>query len=141
MRISDWSSDVCSSDLEFELSTVGDGTGAGGRQMIGLGGAIPIIPNTGTYGSIDRASVANWRTSTFDIPEGDVAGYTTWDSTTARPIIEQISLMRSRNGRYADLLIADANSYQPISASFVDRKSTRLIQSLIRISYAVSCLK
>src|SRR3546814_11006911 len=55
MRISDWSSDVCSSDL----------------------------------------------------------------STTARPIIEQISLMRSRNGRYADLLIADANSYQPISASFV----------------------
>src|SRR3546814_12678561 len=28
---------------EFELSTVGDGTGAGGRQMIGLGGAIPII--------------------------------------------------------------------------------------------------
>src|SRR3546814_16101862 len=89
MRISDWSSDVCSSDL------------------------------TGTYGSIDRASVANWRTSTFDIPEGDVAGYTTWDSTTARPIIEQISLMRSRNGRYADLLIADANSYQPISASFV----------------------
>src|SRR3546814_11524122 len=27
--------------------------------------------------------------------------------------------MRSRNGRYADLLIADANSYQPISASFV----------------------
>src|SRR3546814_18540681 len=60
-----------------------------------------------------------WRTSTFDIPEGDVAGYTTWDSTTARPIIEQISLMRSRNGRYADLLIADANSYQPISASFV----------------------
>src|SRR3546814_16335710 len=89
MRISDWSSDVCSSDL------------------------------TGTYGSIDRASVANWRTSTFDIPEGDVAGYTTWDSTTARPIIEQISLMRSRTGRCADLLIPDATPYQPIPASFV----------------------
>src|SRR3546814_20103099 len=27
--------------------------------------------------------------------------------------------MRSRNGRYADLMIADANFYQPISASFV----------------------
>src|SRR3546814_12274154 len=71
---------------EFELSTVGDGTGAGGRQMIGLGGAIPIIPNTGTYGSIDRASVANWRTSTFDIPEGDVAGYTTWDRSEERRV-------------------------------------------------------
>src|SRR3546814_2107977 len=89
---------------EFELSTVGDGTGAGGRQMIGLGGAIPIIPNTGTYGSIDRASVANWRTSTFDIPEGDVAGYTTWDSTRSE-------------------------------------EHTSELQSLMRISYAVFCLK
>lgn len=104
---------------EFETSMVGDGTGAGGRQMIGLGGAIPIIPNTGIYGGVNRGDVANWRTSTFDIPEGDVSGYTTWDSTTARPIIERIALARSRNGRYADLLIADALSYAPISASFV----------------------
>lgn len=104
---------------EFEVSLVGDGTGAGGRQMIGLGGAIPIIPNTGIYGGIDRATVPNWRTSTFNITNGDVPGYTTWDSTTARPIIEHIALARSRNGRYADLLIADANSYAAISASFV----------------------
>lgn len=104
---------------EFELSMIGDGTGAGGRQMVGLGGAIPIIPNTGVYGGIDRATVANWRTSTFNIPNGDVPGFTTWDSTTARPIIEWIALARSRNGRYADLLIADAKAYQAISASMV----------------------
>lgn len=103
----------------FELAMVGDGTADGGRQMVGLGGAIPIVPNVGTYGGIDRASVADWRTSTFDIPAGDVAGYTTWDSTTARPIIEEIALARSRNGRYADLLIADSKSYAAISASFV----------------------
>lgn len=103
----------------FETSLVGDGTADGGRQMIGLGGAIPIVPNTGTYGGIDRSAVANWRTSTFDVTSGDVPGYTTWDSTTARPIIEHIALARSRNGRYADLLIADANSYKAISASFV----------------------
>ena len=48
---------------EFELSMVGDGTADGGRQMIGLGGAIPIVPNTGTYGGIDRGNVAEWRTS------------------------------------------------------------------------------
>lgn len=108
----------------FELSLVQDGTGLGGRQMIGLGGAIPIIPNAGVYGGIDRADVPNWRTSTFrvatDFP--DITGSSTagvWDSTTARPIIERISLNRSRNGRYADLLIADANSYAAISASFV----------------------
>lgn len=104
---------------EFEVSMIGDGTGQGGRQLIGLGGAIPVVPNTGVYGGIDRATVPNWRTSTFNIPNGDVLGYTTWDSTTARPIIEKIALDRSRNGRYADLLIADSLAYAPISASFV----------------------
>ncbi len=103
----------------FELAMVGDGTADGGRQMIGLGGAIPIVANTGIYGGISRADVANWRTSTFNIASGDVSGYTTWDSTTVRPIIERIALARSRNGRYADLLIADALAYEAISASFV----------------------
>lgn len=103
----------------FEVALVGDGTADGGRQLIGLGGAIPIVPNTGIYGGINRGDVANWRTSTFDIPEGDVSGFTTWDATTVRPIINRIALSRSRNGRYADLLIADALSYEAIDASFV----------------------
>jgi len=104
---------------EWEAALVADGTGSGGRQMIGLGGAIPIVTNSGTYGGIDRATVPNWRTTTYDIPEGDVSGFTTWDSTTARPIIERIALNRSRNSQYPDLIIADANSYQAISASMV----------------------
>ena len=104
---------------EFETSIVGDGTSQGGRQMVGLGGAIPILPNTGVYGGIDRANVPDWRTSTFDIPNGDVSGFTTWDSTTVRPIIDRVSLARSRNGRYADLLIMDALSYEPVASSFV----------------------
>lgn len=103
----------------FEEGLVGDGTADGGRQMVGFGGAIPIVANTGTYGGIDRASVAAWRTTTFDIPAGDVSGYTAWDSTTSRAIIEKITLQRSRGGRYADLIIADANSYAAISAAFV----------------------
>lgn len=104
---------------EFETSMVGDGTAGGGRQMIGLGGAIPILPNTGVYGGIDRGSVANWRTSTFNVASGDVSGFTTWDSTTVRPIINRIALNRSRNGRYAKLLMADALAYEAIDASFV----------------------
>lgn len=104
---------------EFETSIVGDGTGSGGRQMVGLGAAIPITPNTGVYGGIDRAQVANWRTSTFDIPNGDVPGFTTWDSTTARDIIDWIALARSRNGRYAKLLIADSLAYRAVTNSIV----------------------
>lgn len=104
---------------EFELSLVADGTGAGGRQMIGLGGAIPVIPNAGVYGGIDRGEVANWRTSTFDATSDFPDIGTTWDSTTVRPILERIALARSRNGRYPDLWIFDANSYQAVSGAFV----------------------
>lgn len=104
---------------DWESSLVGDGTGSGGRQMVGLGGGVPIVTNTGIYGGIDRATVPNWRTTTYDIPEGDLAGYTEWDAVTARPIIEQVALNRSRNGQYPDLWIADINSYQAVSASMV----------------------
>lgn len=103
----------------FETALVGDGTADGGRQLIGLGGAVPVVANTGTYGGIDRAAVANWRTTTFNIVSGDVSGFTAWDSTTARPIINRIALNRSRNGMYADLLIADALAYEAIDAAVV----------------------
>lgn len=103
----------------FEEAIVADGTADGGRQMIGFGGAIPTTPNTGLYGGINRADVANWRTTTYDVPNGDVSGYTTWDSTTVRPIINRIALARSRGGRYPDLWIADAASYEAIDSAFV----------------------
>lgn len=104
---------------EWEAAIVADGTGAGGRQMIGLGGAVPIVYNSGTYGGIDRATVANWRTTYYDVTAGDVSGFTTWDSTTARPIMEKVALARSRNNMYPDLWVMDANSYSAVSASMV----------------------
>lgn len=103
----------------FETALIGDGTGSGGRQMIGFGGAIPIVANSGTYGGIDRADVPNWRTSSFNATTDFPDIGTTWDSTTARPIIERIALNRSRNNQYPDLWIFDAISYQAVSASFV----------------------
>jgi hypothetical protein len=103
----------------FEEAIVADGTADGGRQMIGFGGAIPVTVNTGIYGGINRADVANWRTTTYDVPNGDVSGYTAWDSTTVRPIINTVALARSRGGRYPDLWIADAASYQAIDSAFV----------------------
>lgn len=103
----------------FETAIVGDGTGSGGREMIGFGGAIPIVPNSGVYGGIDRADVSNWRTSTFNATTDFSDLGNVWDSTTARPIIERIALQRSRNNQYPDLWIFDANSYQAVSASFV----------------------
>ena len=103
----------------FETGLVSDGTADGGRQMQGLGVAVPTVPGAGVYGGIDRASVTEWRTSFFDISNGDVSGFTTWDSTTARPIVSKLSLARSRNGRYPDLWIFDANMWDAVERSFV----------------------
>lgn len=103
----------------FEEGLVSDGTADGGRQMQGLGVAVPIVTNAGVYGSIDRGTVAEWRTSFYDVSSGDVTGFTTWDSTTARAIVSQVALARSRNGRYPDLWIFDSVMWASIEASFV----------------------
>lgn len=120
---------------EFETSLVGDGTGAGGRQMIGFGGAIPIVPSTGIYGGIDRADVVGWRPWSFQATTDFADIGTVWDSTTARPIIERISLNRSRNGQYPDLWIFDGLSYQAVSASFVAHQRLATERSA-RLGYA-----
>lgn len=103
----------------FEEGIVGDGTADGGRQMIGFGGAIPAVTNTGIYGGIDRALVPNWRTSEFDATTDFADLGNTWDSTTARPIIDRISLQRSRGDMYPDLWIFDSISWEGIAGSFV----------------------
>ena len=43
-----------------------DGTGFGGKQVVGLLAAVPLNPTTGVYGSIDRAVWAFWRNQFID---------------------------------------------------------------------------
>ena len=105
---------------EFETALHGDGTTGGGRQMVGLGGALPIIPTQGTYGGISRANYSIWRPSKFDASSDFTAlGATGWDSTTARPILENVVARRSKGRRYASMAIADLNAYQALSSSMV----------------------
>lgn len=105
---------------EWEVALHADGTGAGGRSMIGLGGALPIIPTQGTYGGISRATNAIWQPSVFNAASDFTAlGATGWDSTTARPILENIVARRSKGRRYASIAIADLKAYQALSASMV----------------------
>jgi hypothetical protein len=44
-----------------------DGTGAGGKQLVGLDLAVPVVPTTGTYGGIDRAVWTFWRSKSTTI--------------------------------------------------------------------------
>lgn len=44
-----------------------DGTGSGGKELTGLNAAVPSNPLTGTYGGIDRATWAFWRSQLVDV--------------------------------------------------------------------------
>jgi hypothetical protein len=101
----------------WEVSLHGAGTGSGGREMIGLGGALPTNPATGVYGSIDRATHTIWQPSEFDASTDFTAIGAGWDSTTARAIVENITARRSKGNRYPSIWIADLNAYQALSAS------------------------
>jgi hypothetical protein len=62
-----------------------DGTANGGKQLVGLDAAVPIVPTTGTYGGIDRATWTFWRsksTTTAAVTAANVQGFmnTMWAS-------------------------------------------------------------
>jgi hypothetical protein len=104
---------------EFETALHGNGTGQGGRSIIGLGGSLPIVSNSGTYGGIDRATQPIWRTTTYNATTDFPDIGASWSSVTARPMIERIVAQRSKGQRAPKLWICDILSYQAISASLV----------------------
>lgn len=44
-----------------------DGTGYGGKQIVGLDAAVPFDPTTGTYGGINRATWPFWRSKLVNV--------------------------------------------------------------------------
>jgi hypothetical protein len=48
-------------------SIYSDGTGSGGKEVTGLGAAVPTNPATGTYGGIDRATWSFWQSKLLDV--------------------------------------------------------------------------
>lgn len=97
-----------------------DGTANGGKQMIGLAGAVPISPSTaGSYGGIDRNTYSLWRTTTYDADTDFTGIGTQVNSTTIRPMLTKIMSERSRNTRGADLLIMSSDHYWAYDAATV----------------------
>src|SRR3546814_8925428 len=143
MRISDWSSDVCSSDLDVGATTI-DGVGHLRQQRR-------------TAGRIERGDRVRSRTGALG-KEADVAGHgillvqcmtaATWSSstrlsrrTTALPLWKP----RTSSISWLWRLAMRCRSLAWYSTSpRPDRKSeehTSELQSLMRISYAGFCLK
>src|SRR3546814_4959584 len=113
MRISDWSSDVCSSDLgEIAIGTRLDGEiergiGRGNRRGIGERGTVGIAHRRGVgHGDADR-------------------------------VLHHLQIGDRRSQR-APITIADQILDR---AEYRSEEHTSELQSLMRISYAVFCLK
>lgn len=111
---------------EFDTALHSDGTGDGGKQLSGLGAAIPIITNTGIYGGINRADHAKWRTTTYSAATSFPTIGTVVDSTTIRPMLNRIMMERSVGNRAADLLVMSPEHYEAYDAATV------AIQRLVR---------
>ena len=89
----------------METALFADGTGFGGRQIGGLGIAVPIVNDTGTYGGISRADNEIWRTNSYDIDTDFPDIGTQFTSLTAKPILDRVMGELSRGRRGPDLLL------------------------------------
>lgn len=87
-----------------------DGTGAGGKQIVGLDAMVPVTPTTGVYGGIDRSTWTFWR------PKSTTAGAALISSTVQGAMNTMwASLVRGMDR--PDLIIMDNNMWGIYMAS------------------------
>lgn len=80
-----------------------DGTGFGGKEVTGLNAAVPVVPSTGTYGGIDRASWTFWRSKCTNL------GGSTVTAANIQTYMNQLWAQLVRGRDHPDLILADAN--------------------------------
>jgi hypothetical protein len=84
-----------------------DGTGYGGKQIVGLNAAVPLDPTTGTYGGIDRATWTFWRSKIKDVA----------NTTTLQADMNDLWSNLVRGMDRPDLIIADSIVWKAYMAS------------------------
>ena len=87
-------------------SIYSDGTGSGGKEVTGLGAAVPSAPNSGTYGGIDRATWAFWRSKLYDFSAASV----TPSASTIQGALNTLWASLVRGADRPDLVVLD-NTY------------------------------
>lgn len=80
-----------------------DGTGSGGKQITGLGAAVPVVP-TNTYGGIDRTVWTFWKNQVVDTSGVTAATVqSSWNSLWAKLV---------RGNDKPNLIIVDNSTWQ-----------------------------
>lgn len=92
----------------IDTDLYGDGTGNGGKNLIGLAAAVPDAPTSGTYGGIDRATWAFWQSKKFS---GVTDGGGAVTAANIQAYMTKAALAVVRGSDKTDLIIADSNYY------------------------------
>src|SRR3546814_1528609 len=127
MRISDWSSDVCSSDLLSGKNSITAGKiyeNVIRKERAGdyLGATVQVIPHI----TDEMKRCIDTATNGYDVGLVEIGG--TVGDIESLPLLEAIRQIRTERGPDKALLMRS-------------EEHTSELQSLMRISYAVFCLK
>jgi hypothetical protein len=86
-----------------------DGTGNSGKNITGLGAAVPDAPSTGTYGGINRASYSFWRSQKYS---GVTDGGSAVSASNIQSYMDSLAVQLIRGTDKPDLIVADSNYYR-----------------------------
>jgi hypothetical protein len=90
---------------QLSASVYSDGTGSGGKEVVGLNAAVPSNPLTGTYGGIDRATWTFWRSKLYDFSAA--SGAPTPGPTTIQAAMNALWSSLVRGTDRPDLIVFD----------------------------------
>jgi len=86
-----------------------NGTGNSGKNITGLGAAVPDAPTTGTYGGINRASFPFWQSKVFS---GATDGTGVVSATNIQGYMDALAVQLIRGTDKPDLIVCDNNFYK-----------------------------
>lgn len=86
-----------------------DGTGNSGKNITGLGAAVPDDPTTGTYGGIDRGTWSFWQSQSYS---GVTDGGAAVTASNIQAYMDALAVSLIRGTDKPDLIVADNNYYK-----------------------------
>jgi hypothetical protein len=90
---------------QLSASVYSDGTGSGGKEVVGLNAAVPSDPTSGTYGGINRGTFTFWRSKLYDFSVAVV----TPSATTIQAAMNTLWASTVRGNDRPDLIVFDNN--------------------------------
>jgi hypothetical protein len=102
---------VAEAQLQNQISAglYSDGTGNGGKDIVGLAAAISTSPTSGTYGGINRATWTFWRNVAFDATTDGGAAAT---AANIQSYMNRVAVQLVRGTDRPDMIVADNNYYR-----------------------------